>query len=143
VHCREHAVQLHRARSDFEAAGLGLVLIGQETPRHAAEFRRSHGIDLPILADEHRDTYKAAGARMGTLGELLGPRSVVAGIAKTFGSRGKIRQGRVIGSAAQLGGALVIAPGGKIVWSHESEDAADSASPEELLEAAAEASSLA
>ena len=114
---------------------MGLVLIGQKTPRHAAEFRRRHGIDLPILADEHRETYKAAGARMGTLGDLLGPRSVVAGIAKTFGSRGKVRQGRVIGSAAQLGGALVIAPGGGIVWSHKSEDAADSASAEELLEA--------
>jgi hypothetical protein len=136
VHCREHAVQLHRARSDFEAAGVGLVLIGQKTPRHAAEFRRQWGIDLPILADENRDTYKAAGAKMGSLGELLGPRSVVAGISKAFRSRGKIRQGRVIGSAAQLGGALVIAPGGRIVWSHESENAADSASPEELLKAA-------
>ena len=132
-------MQLHRARSDFEAEGVGLVLIGQKTPRHAAEFRHSHEIELPILADERRDTYKAAGARMGRLGELLGPRSVVAGIASAFRSRGKIRQGRVVGSAAQLGGALVIAPGGKIVWSHKSENAADSASPEELLEAAREA----
>jgi peroxiredoxin len=136
VHCREHAVQLHRARSDFDSEGVGLVLIGQKTPRHAAEFRHRHGIELPILADESRETYKAAGARMGRLGELLGPRSVVAGIAKTFGSRGKVRQGRVIGSAAQLGGALVIAPGGRIVWSHKSENAADSASAGELLEAA-------
>jgi hypothetical protein len=136
VHCREHAVQLHRARSDFEAEGVGLVLIGQKTPRHAAEFRRRYDIELPILADKKRETYKAAGARMGKLGELLGPRSVVAGIAKTFGSRGNIRQGRVIGNAAQLGGALVIAPGGSIVWSHKSEDASDTASPEELLEAA-------
>jgi AhpC/TSA antioxidant enzyme len=139
VHCREHAVQLHRARSDFEAAGVGLVLIGQKRPRHAADFRRRHGVELRVLADERRATYKAAGARMGSLGDLLGPRSVTAGVAKLFRSRGKIRQGRVIGSAAQLGGALVIASGGKIVWSHQSEDAADSASPEELLEAARKA----
>jgi AhpC/TSA antioxidant enzyme len=136
VHCRDHAVQLHRARSDFDSEGVGLVLIGQKTPRDAADFRRRHGIELPILADGKRETYKAAGARMGKLGELLGPRSVVAGISKAFRSRGKIRQGRVIGSAAQLGGALVIAPGGRIVWSHQSEDAADSASPKELLDAA-------
>jgi peroxiredoxin len=129
-------VQLHRARSDFDSEGVGLVLIGQKTPRHATEFRRRHGIELPILADQRRDTYRAAGARMGRLGELLGPRSVVAGISKAFRSRGKIRQGRVIGSAAQLGGALVIAPGGRILWSHKSENAADSASAEELLEAA-------
>jgi hypothetical protein len=139
VHCREHAVQLHRARSDFEAAGVGVVLIGQKTPRHAAEFRRRYGLDLPILADQHRETYKAAGAKMGSIGELLGPSSVAAGISKAFRSRGKIRQGRIIGNAAQLGGALVIAPGGRIVWSHKSENAADSASPEELLQAAREA----
>jgi hypothetical protein len=140
VHCREHAVQLHRARPDFDAAGVGLVLIGQKKPRHAAEFRREYGIDLPILADGRRKTYKAAGAKMGSVGELLGPSSVAAGISKAFRSRGKIRQGRIIGNAAQLGGALVIAPGGRIVWSHKSEKASDSASPEELLEAAREAS---
>jgi hypothetical protein len=141
VHCRDHAVQLHRARADFGAAGVGLVLIGQKTPRHAAAFRRRLGIDLPVLADKHRDTYKAAGARMGSVGDLLGLRSVAAGVAKTFRSRGKTRQGRVIGNAAQLGGALVIAPDGSVVWSHVSENAADSASPQELLEAGRQASS--
>jgi len=136
VHCRDHAVQLHRARSEFDAAGVNLVLIGQKTSRHAAAFRRRHGIDLPVLADENRDTYKVAGARMGSFGDLLGLRSIAAGISKAFRSRGKIRQGRVIGSAAQLGGSLVIAPDGRVAWSHVSENAADSASPEELLDAA-------
>jgi peroxiredoxin len=56
VHCRDHAVQLHRARSDFEAAGVPLVLIGQATPRHAAHFRRRQEIDLPVLADENRES---------------------------------------------------------------------------------------
>ena len=44
-------------------------------------------------------------------------------------------QGRTIGHPAQLGGAMVIAPGGAVVWSHMAEDASDNASPEEILAA--------
>jgi peroxiredoxin len=135
VHCRDHAVQLHRARSEFEAAGVRLVLIGQATPRHAAHFRRRLGLDLPVLADENRESYRAAGAKVATAGELLGPTPVARGVMKAVRSRGKIHQGRVIGNAAQLGGAMVITPGGRVPWSHMSEDASDNASPAEILAA--------
>ncbi len=133
-------MQLHRAREEFEAAGVPLVLIGQATPRHAAHFRRRQGIELPVLADERRESYRAAGAKVATAGELLGPRSVSAGLRKTFASRGKVHQGRIIGHPAQLGGAMVIAPGGEVTWSHMAEDASDNASPEEILAAARQAS---
>jgi prostamide/prostaglandin F2alpha synthase len=129
-------VQLHRARKDFDAAGVGLLLIGQATPRHAAHFRRRMGIDLPVLADESRESYKAAGAKIATLGELLGPKSVGVGVARTLRSGGRTRQGRTIGHPAQLGGAMVIRPDGVVAFSHMSEEASDNASPEELLRAA-------
>jgi AhpC/TSA antioxidant enzyme len=132
-------VQLHRARSDFEAAGVPLVLIGQATPRHAAHFKRRFEIDLPVLADEDRESYRAAGAKVATVGELLGPKSVSRGLMKTAGSAGKVRQGKVIGHPAQLGGAMVIAPGSEVTWSHMSEDASDNAPPEEILAAARQA----
>jgi peroxiredoxin len=134
-------VQLHRARSDFEAAGVPLVLIGQATPRHAAHFRRRQGVDLRVLADEKRESYRAAGAKVATAGELLGRKSVSRGLMKTVGSGGKVRQGKVIGHAAQLGGAMVIAPDGRVTWSHMSEDASDNATPDEILAAARQASS--
>ena len=129
-------MQLHRARSKFEAAGIPLVLIGQATPHRAAHFRRRMGIDLPVLADEGRASYRAAGAKVGTLTELVGPRSVSRGLARTLRSGGRIHQGRFVGHPAQLGGAMVVAPGGRVPWSHMSEDASDNASPEEILEAA-------
>ena len=50
-------------------------------------------------------------------------------------SRTGQRQGRTIGHPAQLGGAMVIAPDGRVIWSHMAEDASDNASPEEILEA--------
>jgi hypothetical protein len=129
-------VQLHRARSEFEAAGVPLMLIGQATPTHAAHFRRSREIELPVLSDDKRESYRAAGAKVATAGELLGPKSVRAGFARTVRSGGRIHQGRTIGHPAQLGGAMVIAPDGSVAWSHMSEDASDNASPAEILEAA-------
>ncbi len=126
-------MQLHRAREQFEAAGAGLVLIGQATPRHAAHFRRRQKVDLPVLADENRVTYKAIGAKKGTVGQLIGPKMVAKGIVTTA-KTGAV-QGRTVGSPTQLGGALVIAPGGRVLFEQLAKDASDNATPEQLLAA--------
>jgi peroxiredoxin len=124
---------LDGAKEQFEAAGANLVLIGQLTPRHAAHFRRRQQIDLPVLADEDRASYKAAGAKVATFGELLGPKVMAKGIATSRETHQV--QGKTIGHPAQLGGAMVIVPAGEVVWSHMSDDAGDNASPEEILAA--------
>jgi peroxiredoxin len=126
-------VQLHRANSEFEAGGRGIVLIGQATPRQAAHFRRTQGVELTVLADEQRQTYKAAGAKIATFNELLGPKVVAKGVAASRANG--VHQGRTIGHPAQLGGAMVIRPDGSVAWSHMSEDATDNASPDEILAA--------
>lgn len=107
------------------------MLIGQATPRQAEHFRRRQGIELGILADEDRKSYRAAGAKVATMSELLGPRVMAKGMST--GRRYGVRQGRTVGHPAQLGGAMLIAPGGRVLWSHMSEDASDNASPEEIL----------
>ena len=126
-------MQLHRAREEFEAAGAKLVLIGQATPRHAAHFRRKLDLDVPVLADEERRSYKAAGFRRANLGQLLGPRSVLSGVK--HGARSGVVQGRIVGDAAQLGGAMVIAPGGEVLFEQRSAHAGDTIEADELLAA--------
>jgi hypothetical protein len=133
VHCRDHAVQLHRAREEFEAAGAKVVLIGQASPRQAAAFRRKTKIDLRVLADEERRTYKAFGLKRANLAQLVGPRSVLAGIK--HGARSGQVQGRIIGDAAQLGGALVVGPDGEVLFEQRSKNAGDTIEPEDLLAA--------
>lgn len=125
---------MDRATKDFDAAGVNLVLIGQLTPRHAAHFRRRQGIGLTVLADEQRASYEAAGAKIATMGELIGPRVAAKGLVTSL--RTGRMQGRTIGHPAQLGGVMLIAPDGTVIWSHMSEDAGDNASPEEILGAA-------
>jgi peroxiredoxin len=126
-------VQLHRARDEFRNAGANIVLIGQRTPRHAAEFRRRQGLELTVLADERRETYALAGTKVADLGELIGPKVVARSLLATART-GKV-QSRTDGHTAQLGGTLVVAPGGRVTWSHIASDASDNASPEEILEA--------
>jgi hypothetical protein len=126
---------LDGARERFEAAGLRLVLIGQATPRQAAHFRRRRGISLPVLADEKRVSYKAVGAKKGSVPELLGPKVVAKGAMIT--ARTGMVQGRTIGSASQLGGAMVIGPDGSVLWERMARDAADNASAGDLLAAVA------
>jgi len=126
-------MQLHRARGEFEDAGATLVLIGQATPRDAAQFRRRQGIQLPVLADKERISYEAAGAKVAGITDLFGPKVVAKG-AVTIAKQGVV-QTRTIGDAAQLGGVLVIRPDGEIAWSHMSDDAGDNAPPDEILAA--------
>jgi peroxiredoxin len=126
-------MQLHRARSEFDEAGATLVLIGQATPRHAAQFRRRQGIQLPVLADEDRVSYRAAGAKVAGITDLFGPKVIAKGALT--GVREKAIQTRTIGDAAQLGGTIVVEPDGSISWSHMSNDAGDNASPEEIIAA--------
>lgn len=128
-------MQLYRAKDEIEAAGVRLVLIGQLTARHAAHFRRRQGIDLPVLADEHRASYDAAGAKVATMSELLGPKVVAKGAAVT--RKYRVSQGRTLGHPAQLGGAMLIMPDDRIAWSHMSDDASDNASTQEIVAAIA------
>ena len=124
---------MDRARDQIEGTGARLVLIGQVNPRQAEHFRRRQGIDLEILTDEKRASYKAAGAKMATFGELLGPRVVAKGIL-TSARTGAV-QGRTVGHPAQLGGTMLVRQDGSIAWTHMSEDASDNASVEEIVDA--------
>jgi hypothetical protein len=122
---------LDRARPEFEAAGAELLLIGQATPRQAAHFRRRQHIELPVLADEERVSYKAIGAKVGSVGDLLGPKVVAKGVMTTL--RTGAVQGRTVGHPAQLGAAAVIGPGDEVMWKQIAQDAGDNASPEDIL----------
>jgi hypothetical protein len=130
-------VQLHRDRDRFEEAGVELAVIGQGTPRQAGAFEEDHDLELTLLVDPDRKTYEAAGAKMASVRELLGPRVALRGLRAV--AREGVVQGRTIGHPAQLGGVLVIAPGGEVVWSHLAANAGDNPPNDVVLEAARKA----
>ena len=128
-------MQLRRAHEEFDEAGVRLVLIGQASPRQARHFRdRLELAPLPVLADDERVSYRAAGLRRGSASQLVGLRSVGSGVM--HGLRSGVVQGRVVGDPAQLGGAMVIRPDGSVAWSQAQQHAGDTVDPQRLLEAA-------
>jgi hypothetical protein len=134
-------VRLHRDRDEFEKAGVELAVIGQGTPRHARAFQDDHGLEFTLLVDPKRRTYKAVGAKVGSVSELVGPRVALRGLRTV--ARERVVQGRTIGHPAQLGGVLVVAPGGEVVWSHLADNAGDNPPNEIVLEAARKAAEAA
>jgi alkyl-hydroperoxide reductase/thiol specific antioxidant family protein len=134
-------VQLHRDREKFDAAGARLVVIGQGTPKHAAHFRDQFDLDgLEILVDPDRAAYRIAGTKVGSVSELLGPQSMLKGLRTAATER--MVQGPTQGSAAQLGGVLVVAQGGEVAWAHLAENAGDNPPNERVLQAVQEARGL-
>ncbi len=89
---------------------------------------------MPVLCDEHRDSYKLVGAKVGSVTDLIGPRSVLKGLATTART-GQV-QGRAVGNVAQLGGVIVVAPGGRVLFKHMAKDASDNAAIDDILAAA-------
>ena len=127
-------MQLHRDRHRFEEAGARLVVIGQGTPAHAAHFLKSQNVEgLHLLVDPERRTYEPAGAKVATFSELLGPRIVARAVPRAL--RARVHQGRIVGHPAQLGGVLVVAPDGRVTYTHLAEDASDNPPNDEVLEA--------
>ena len=128
-------MQLHRDREEFDAAGVRLVVIGQGEPSDGRHFVRSRGLEgLPLLVDTERESYAAAGTKVATMNELLGPVVVAKGIVRAL--RSGQQQGRTVGHNAQLGGVLVVDTDSAITYSHLAEDASDTPPNSEVLEAA-------
>jgi peroxiredoxin len=141
IFCRDHAVQLHRARRHFEEAGVGMAAIGIGAPDDAAEFCDMQGVDVPMLVDPDRSTYVLAGAKVATLDELVGPRIIGRALKRTLLSRLRlgsiaVHQGRIRGHAGQLGGVLLIAPDGSVRYAHLADDMSDNPPVREVLAAA-------
>ena len=128
-------MQLHRAREDFEAAGVRLAAVGQGTPRHAEHFIEEYDLDgMQVLVDPERKTYELAGAKIATVDELFHPKIVARGTK--IASTERIVQGKTQGHNAQLGGVLVVGRDGEIAFAHMASDASDNAPVEEILKAA-------
>jgi peroxiredoxin len=131
-------VQLHRDREKFEQAGVNLAVIGQGTTAYAQDFIKANHVDgLQVLVDPSRESYEAAGAKIATIAELLGPRVMAKGTATAL--RTGLRQTRTRGHSAQLGGVLIVAPDGSVPYAHLADDASDNATSDEVLDAARKA----
>lgn len=121
-------MQLHRARTDLEATGARLVVIGNGGPSFIADFREVVGYDGPLYTDPSLAVYEAAQLERG-LSTLLRPGTVT----RAFGAlRRGARQGMVRGDGLQQGGVLVVDTDGRVRYHHVSRYPGDNATPQDI-----------
>jgi len=121
---------LRRDHEQFVAAGVAIVAIGQGTPAESAAFARDLGLPFPVLADPDRLGYAAYGLVEGSIGQLLGPAAMVAGVRATLR---RTKSGRPVGNVRQLGGAFAVNRGGIVRFAKPAAHSGDIATTAELL----------
>ncbi len=120
----------------FREKGAGLAAVGLGDRNYARLFREETGIRFPLLIDENRIAYRAAGLRSANLFHLLrGDNARARARARAAGHR----QHRLGPNPFQLGASFVFGPGNSDWYAHLSKTFGDNAPPEELLAAIREA----
>jgi hypothetical protein len=122
---REHEQAFRKKRTSLAAIGLGDV-------HYAKIFRGESGITFPLLIDEQRQAYRAAGLRNGSLLHLFRQGNTLA--RKRARAAGH-RQRGLGKNPFQLGGSFVFGPGNVDLYVHVSQTFGDNASPLVLLNA--------
>jgi hypothetical protein len=119
---------------EFRDKGAEVAAIGMGLTAMAADFKEKQDIPFPLLVDRRRETHRAFELRRGKLLEIVGPKQVFNGIKSLFTGTG---QGRPAPKqdVLQMGGALVVDAGGKVLYTHRAGGAEDNAPADELLEA--------
>lgn len=119
----------------FRENGATLAAIGLGDRTYAKLFREETGIQFPLLIDEQRQAYRAAGLRGANILHLLRSDNAKARARAQAAGHKQVRLGK---NPFQLGGSFVCGPGNVDRYVHISQTFGDNASPEALLAALAE-----
>jgi len=123
---------LREHETTFREKGARLAAIGLGDVHFARVFREETGITFPLLIDERRQAYRAAGLRKASLLHLLRRDNKRA---RERVQAAGFRQHRLGKNPFQLGGSLVFGPGNIDRFAHFSGTFGDNASPAVLLAA--------
>jgi hypothetical protein len=124
--------QLREHEGDFRKRGANLAAVGLGDRTYARFFREETGITFPLLVDEQKLAYRAAGLGKANLLHLLRADNAKA---RTRARAAGHTQHKLGQNPFQLGGSFVFGPGNVDVYAHLSQTFGDNAPPETLLAA--------
>jgi hypothetical protein len=125
-------VQLHREKEAIHARGGELHFVGNGAPHFAAAFVEDLGITTPVYVDPTRASYRALGMKRSVLSTLFSGRTLRHALRAM---RAGFRQGRTQGDPWQLGGVLVVRPGGGVAFRYLSDEAGDHPAAQDVVAA--------
>jgi len=106
--------------------------VGLGDSTYARLFREETGITFPLLIDEERVAYRAAGLNRANMLHILRRENAEARERARASGHRQRRLGR---NPFQLGGSFVFGPGNRDLFAHLSKTFGDNASIEALLDA--------
>ncbi len=131
--------QLRQHEPAFREKGARLAAVGLGDRHYARLFREETGITFPLLVDEERGAYRAAGLGTASLLHLFRSDNARARKRARAGGHKQHRNPwialRLGKNPFQLGGSFVFGPGNVDRYAHISETFGDNAPPAELLAA--------
>jgi len=116
----------------FRDKGVALAAVGLGDRNYARMFREETGIAFPLLIDENREAYRAAGLKSANLLHLLRSENAAARKRARAGGHHQHKLGQ---NPFQLGGSFVFGPGNVDRFAHISQTFGDNATVTALLEA--------
>jgi hypothetical protein len=116
----------------FREKGARLAAVGLGDVHYAQAFRAESEITFPLLVDDQRQAYRAAGLRSASLLHLLRSDNSLARARARAAGHHQHRLGR---NPFQLGGSFVFGPGNVDLYTHISQTFGDNASAADLLAA--------
>jgi len=123
---------LHHEKGTVHGRGAELAVIGNGNRHFAEGFKKDLGLETPLFVDTKRDAYRALGMRRSFRRTLLSPRILAHGFRAW---KKGFRQARRQGDPWQLGGVLVVLPGGRVAYRYLSGEAGDHPPVEDVLSA--------
>jgi hypothetical protein len=106
---------------ELRALGVEPYVIGSGTPAEARDFQRHvHAESLPVLVDQPLASYAAASWKRSAAATLH-PKSWLHGLKSMIAHP----QRKTAGDPWQLGGAMIVRPGGAVTFRYRSETGGD------------------
>ena len=116
----------------FRERGAVLAAVGLGDRQYARAFRDDTGISFPLLIDERREAYRAAGLGSANLVHVLRRDNATSRRRARAAGHAQHKLGQ---HPFQLGGSFVFGPGDVDHFAHLSATFGDNAAPEVLLAA--------
>jgi hypothetical protein len=116
----------------FKQKGANLAAVGLGDRNYARLFQQETGITFPLLIDEQRVAYRAAGLRSANVLHLWRSDNAQARTRAREAGHKQLRLGK---DPFQLGGSFVFGPGNVDRFAHVSKTFGDNAAPDALLAA--------
>jgi peroxiredoxin len=136
----ERAARLRDELDRYRATGATVLIIGQGLPVQAAAFAEEYDLDLPILTDRDRSTYRAYGLLDALLPQVVfdAPQwlwSYSEETAKRFIEDRRIAGRRLVNNPWLLPGEFVIGDNGTLKHTHRYQHCEDFPDPRILITA--------